>query len=177
MEIDRDKIINSIRVASSEVFSTMLGLEAAAGEAFIEKSTPVENFGVLALIGLAGPWLGTGMLICSAELACQISSAMLMTEYNAVDGDVLDAMAEMSNMIFGNVKTLLEEDLGPLGLSIPTVIFGKNFATKSLTGMEWMVVPMQIGEHTMNLKFCLTPNAEYNQPTRHGFTRPYILQA
>ena len=177
MEIKREKIINSICNASTEVFSTMLGLEAIAGEFYIEKSTPVENFGVLALIGLAGAWVGTGMLICSADLACHISSAMLMTEYKSVDGDVLDAVAEMSNMIFGNVKTLLEDDLGALGLSIPTVIFGKNFATKSLAGMEWMVVPLHIGAFTMHLKFCLTPNPEFQHAERPGFSRPYILQA
>ena len=87
--MEREKIVNAMCAASGEVFSTMLGLEVTPAESFQENSTPVANEGVLALIGLAGSWVGTGMLICSAELACRISSLMLMTEYKAVDGDVL----------------------------------------------------------------------------------------
>ena len=56
---------------------------------------------------------------------------MLMTESSAVDEEVLDAVAELTNMIIGGVKTDLEPTLGPLGLSIPTVVFGKNFKAKS----------------------------------------------
>jgi chemotaxis protein CheX len=44
-----------------------------------------------------------------------------MTEASSVDEDVLDAVAEITNMIIGSVKTDLEGELGPLGLSIPTV--------------------------------------------------------
>ena len=52
---------------------------------------------------------------------------MLMTEASAVNEEVLDAMAELTNMVIGNVKTKLESQLGPLGLSIPTVVYGRNF--------------------------------------------------
>ena len=35
-------------------------------------------------------------------------------------------MAELTNMIVGGVKKDIEPDLGPLGLGIPTVVYGKN---------------------------------------------------
>ncbi len=56
---------------------------------------------------------------------------MLMTEAPSVNEDVLDAVAELTNMIIGNVKTELEAQVGPLGLSIPTVVYGRNFQTKT----------------------------------------------
>ena len=98
--------------AAKDVFSTMLGLEIEVGEPFAEKGSPAESQKVVALIGLAGQWIGTGVIGCSPEFACRIASIMLMAEYQAVNEDVLDAMAEMANMIFGNVKTELEEELG-----------------------------------------------------------------
>jgi chemotaxis protein CheX len=173
--MDRDLIVNSMSAASTEVIGTMLGLEAQVGPAFTEKSTTVTIEGVLALVGLAGPWVGTGMIICSAELACRISSIMLMADYDAVNGDVLDTMAEIANMIFGNVKTQLEDELGPLGLSIPTVVFGKNFGTKGVGETEWTVVPLHIGGDKMDLKFCIARNEAEHAP-RHGFERSYALQ-
>ena len=41
-------------------------------------------------------------------MACRICAAMLMTEAPAVNEDVLDAVAELTNMIIGSVKTDLE---------------------------------------------------------------------
>ena len=171
--MDSKLLVNSVVTAARDVCSMMLGLEASPGEAYIDESAPTETERVVALIGLAGTWIGTGMVSCTPELACKISSLMLMNEYDSVTEDVLDAMAEMANMIFGNVKTELEEQLGGLGLSIPTVIFGRNFATRSVGKQTWTVVPVHIGTDLMELKICLTKNHDYQHGARQ--MRPYSL--
>jgi CheY-specific phosphatase CheX len=82
---------------------------------------------------------------------------MLMTEYTEVNEEVLDAMAEMANMVFGNVKTNLEDLLGNLGLSIPTVIFGSSFATRAVGKQTWNVIQVHSGPDTLELRICLSP--------------------
>ena len=174
--MDQDIVIKLVSSAAADVFSTMLGLSISTGEPFREGATPAEAEGVIALIGLAGSWMGTGMLSCSPEFACRISSLMLMTEYESVNGDVLDAIGEISNMIFGNVKTELESLLGPLGLSIPTVLFGRNFSAKSVGSQMWTVVPVTSGEHRMDIKICLTPSHTCASAQRPSHLRHYTLQ-
>ncbi len=66
-------------------------------------------------------------------------------------------MAEITNMVFGNVKTVLEEHLGPLGLSIPTVVFGRNFSTNSPGHQVWSVIPYQVESEKMDVKIYLSP--------------------
>jgi len=158
--MDQDLLVKEVVGAAKNVFETMLGLEIIPDEATVEKNAPTESERVVALIGLAGSWIGTFMLCCKPELACKISSLMLMMECDSINEDVLDAMAEMANMIFGNVKTELESKLGNLGLSIPTVIFGRNFAARNAGQQAWTVVPIHVGEHLMEVKFCLTKNKE-----------------
>ena len=136
----QDLVVEYINRSAAEVFSTMLGVELPAGEASIESGTPESNDGVVSLIGMAGAWVGTGSLSCSPTLACRICSLMLMAEFPAVNEDVLDAVAELTNMIIGGVKNDLERQVGTLGLSIPTVVFGKNFKTRSAGTTEWIVV-------------------------------------
>jgi chemotaxis protein CheX len=151
-------IIDSITTSTSNVFSTMLGVEVGGGEVTFEGSAPEPNDGVVSFIGIAGTWAGTGSLSCSPQLACRICSQLLMTESAAVNEDVLDAVAELTNMIIGSVKTDLESHLGPLGLSIPTVVFGRNFKTRSAGSTEWMNVNFDWeGEHLL-VKMCLAPN-------------------
>lgn len=153
-----ESIANAICQCTGQVFSTMLATEITPGVPVIEATTPEANDGVVALIGVAGPWTGTGSLSCSPRLACRICSQMLMTESLSVDEEVLDAVAELTNMIVGGVKTELEVALGPLGISIPTVVFGKNFKTKSAIHGEWVVVRFQWEGEPLEVKLCLARN-------------------
>src|SRR5258708_29158878 len=105
MSIDHDLLTKTVRESTAEVFSTMLGIELEQGDAFVTKSPAAAGGGVLAFIGLAGRWVGTGSVSVSGALACHLSSRFLTSDYRSVDGDVLDAMGELTNMIIGNVKT------------------------------------------------------------------------
>jgi chemotaxis protein CheX len=164
----QDFILESINQSTLQVFSTMLGVELAAGE-FVEPGSASETHcEVVALIGVAGAWAGAGSVSCSAEAACRVCSHMLMTEALSVNEDVLDAVAELTNMIIGNVKTELEAQIGPLGLSIPTVVYGRNFQTKTAGAPGWIVLQFQWAADTLTVKFCLAPHNRDPYPTPHS---------
>jgi chemotaxis protein CheX len=150
-------IVDLIRQSVINVFATMLGVELGPGEASIEHSTPNANDGVVSFIGMAGAWAGTGSVFCSPELACRVCNQMLMTDNREVNEEVLDAVSELTNMIIGNVKTDLEAQVGPLGLSIPTVVFGRNFRTKNAGTADWVVLRFPWEGETLLVKMCLAP--------------------
>jgi chemotaxis protein CheX len=163
----RSAIVESLIRSAGDVFSTMLGAELSHGEVTVEGTASEANDGVVSFIGIAGSWAGTGSLTCSPAMACRICAAMLMTEAPAVNEDVLDAVAELTNMIVGNVKTDLEHELGPLGLSIPTVVFGRNFRTRSAGTAEWIHVRFLWDEDPLLIKMCLAPS-EKSHAVHHG---------
>ena len=175
--LSQDELVQAIRGATEEVFSTMLNLEITAGEVFEEKEEAVPSSGVVSLIGLAGSWVGSGSLACSAACAAKIATALLMAPYSAIDEDVLDAVAEVTNMIIGNVKTALEARLGSMGLSTPTVIYGRNFQTRSSGNQKWTVVPFALGEDRMCVQICIAPNDDAGKKTtRTGFPMPHLVR-
>ncbi|MGP8247561.1 MAG: chemotaxis protein CheX [Bryobacteraceae bacterium] len=153
----KDLIINCIQQSTLQVFSTMLGEELLPAGVTTERDTPDVRDGVVSFVGLAGSWAGTGSITCSPALACKICAQMLMTEAAAVNEEVLDAVAEITNMIIGNVKTDLEPHLGLLGLSVPTVVYGHNFKTRNAGHAEWVVTRFAWGEETLTVKLNLTP--------------------
>ena len=159
-----EELIPIIRDAAVDVFTTMLSQTPEAGEAYTETAAALSNSGVISLVGLAGPWVGTGSISCSAQCACWISSQMMMAEYDAVNDEVLDAMAEVTNMILGNVKTVLEERVGPMGLSIPTVIYGRNFTSRASGHQQWTVVPFTAAGEHLAIHLCLAPNRCCQRP-------------
>lgn len=155
-----DQLVTLVRQSTRDVFGTMLGIELEDYEPSVGEGAPGPSEGVLALIGLAGSWAGSGTLSCSAELAQKISGQLLMMEFTSVDADVLDAIGEITNMVLGNVKTSLEEVLGPMGLSIPTVIYGRNFTTRSVGKSNWSIVPFECMGERVEVRICLAPSNE-----------------
>jgi chemotaxis protein CheX len=170
------QMIDAIGRAVINVFLTMLGVQLPPGEVSIERCTPEANEGVTAFIGVAGTWAGTGSLSCSPVMACRVCNLMLMTESSGVDEEVLDAVAELTNIIIGNVKTDLEEHLGPLGLSIPTVVFGKNFRTKSAGTTDWVVVGFPWEGEILLVKMCLAPREKPTRVPVHPAVTPLHLE-
>ena len=160
-EIDPNEIADAVANATREVFSTMLGLETRAGEAREDTVDAATRDGVVVLVGVAGGWSGTGLICCSTQFACQMAGAMLGTKYEAAGEEVLDAVAEVANMIIGNVKTTFEERLGPLALSIPTVIFGSNYHTRSARALRGTAVPFHCQGDVIEVRFFLVETPRY----------------
>jgi chemotaxis protein CheX len=157
------EIVAAIQNATDDVFSTMLNLPLEKGAARQETEKPPENLaGMVALVGIAGSWTGTGRISCTPQFACKLAGALLMAPYDSVNEDVLDAVAEVANMIIGNVKTMFEEKLGPLGLSVPTVVFGRNYHTRTSGVLDWIVVPFACEGEQMEVRFCLMPNKSHS---------------
>jgi chemotaxis protein CheX len=155
-----ERLAEMIRKAAQDVFDTMLGIQLLNRESYVNQAAPAPTDGVVALVGLAGRWAGSGTFSCSAETAREISGKLLMQEYSAVGEDVLDAIGEITNMVLGNVKTALEEEFGPMGLSIPTVIYGRNFTTRSVGRSQWTVVPFECLGEVVEIHLCLAPSRD-----------------
>ncbi len=159
--LDRQRVTDAVRAATRDVFSMMMGLNVEAEPPFEEANSTGNVDGVVALIGLAGQWVGGGILQCDVPMARKFYSSLLMTDCDPAGGvneDVLDAVAEIANMIIGNVKNEMERDLGPIGLGIPSVVYGRNFTTRN-AGSSWIVSPFACDGGRLLVKICLTPPA------------------
>ena len=178
-EITPADIVRAIAACTQEVFDTMLGLEIQVNHAPVEAAArDALGSGLISLIGLAGSWAGTGSVSCTGRFACRIAAQLLMSSYPELNEEVLDAMGEITNMIIGNVKTQLEDKIGPMGLSTPTVIYGHDFQTRSARIHQWTVVPFLSGDERLCVQMCLAPNRETGRGTvRAGLQVPSMLTA
>jgi chemotaxis protein CheX len=164
--LDQDIVSQAIRSATVEVFATMLGAEIDFDES--AKSDP--DSGMMALVGLTGSWSGAGTLLCSPALGNRASAAMFMSEPssdpNAIDDEVLDAVAELTNMVVGNIKNTLEQHLGPMAISIPSVVYGRNFHFRSLTGKMIASAAFRWDAEPLEVKVVLAPTSDQEGANR-----------
>ncbi len=151
-----EALLAVVQETTANVFATMLGVPAVLQQISVERQATVSMTGLIAMVGMAGPVSGSGCVCMSKSFGCFVASRLLMTEYHQVDDDVLDAVAEVTNMIIGGLKTALEEDLGPMGLSIPTVVFGDNYVTRSPSLVERMVLTFHCKDEGFDDTFTVT---------------------
>lgn len=144
--------------AAAEVFTTMLNHPARMHPPIVRQGIEVLNDGVVSLIGLTGEWVGSGVLTCSSDCARWMSSQFLMSEYEEVNDEVLDAIGEITNMIIGNFKNAVAEQVGPLAMSVPAVVHGQNMHTTTRGGTkEWIAFPVSCGEQKLELSVQFRP--------------------
>lgn len=79
-------------------------------------------------VHISGEWNGSVFVQCTQAHAQQAAEAMFMADPGSLGPDeISDALGELTNMIGGNIKSLLPE---PSRLSIPTVADGDNYTIR-----------------------------------------------
>jgi chemotaxis protein CheX len=160
--IDQEVLLKSVTEATAEVFSTMLNMEIQYKG--LSEETRARELGIISLVGITGDWGGSGVFCCSPVLASILCSRMLGTELNpgspTIDEEVLDVVAEITNMMVGNVKNGLESVTGPLAISVPTVIHGRNFAFRNAAGLQGVALLFQTEGESFEVRISLAPTGE-----------------
>lgn len=132
---------------TQDVFSTMLMVE-------LESGNPVEGQGgeiqsnVTSMLGLGKDIRGMLSVHCPADVAKNITGALLGMEVEELDEDVKDAIGEIANMVAGNLKISFQENDRDIELAIPTTVIGDSFRTSGMFGATRVAVPFTMNDAT-----------------------------
>ena len=64
-------------------------------------------------------------------------------EVEEINDDVQDAIGEIANMLGGNLKTILSDRGKDIHLSLPSTIFGDEYAFSSQAEVDQVILPFQ----------------------------------
>ena len=129
----RVELLSPFVRATSDVFRKMLACDLVY-DSVAPKPHSGREYEVSGCIGLSGACQGVVVVSLSRETAITIAEIMLGERPPEINADVTDATGELTNMIAGAAKTLLDSD--ELSVGLPTVVLGKNhsftFPSKSV---------------------------------------------
>ena len=153
--------INPFIESVHEMLTTMFACEGVKGKiGVVKKGAGDAKSDVTALIGLSGPARGVVALVFSADTAMTMGSRMLGTELLEVDDTVLDAVAELVNIVGGGAKAKFKggESDTPINLSLPTVVTGDNYAVDYPSQSMWLEVPFMSDVGSFRLRVTIEIN-------------------
>jgi CheY-specific phosphatase CheX len=130
------------------VWSTMLGRMVETRD----RSDAATDLGARAGVttftawtGLTGAWVGSLHLHCERPAVEAFASWFLSTPPARLkDEDLVDCLAELCNMILGNLKTALP---GPTNMGLPAVVLGEDYRLEQPTGRVLLDLPCRAGGH------------------------------
>jgi len=127
---DRPTWTPLLELSTREVFEIMLTTQV---HPYTEEAN-VKDGEFTALVGLAGSICGVLSIRCTDQSARIMASKMLGMTPEEVDSDSWDALGEIANMIAGNFKGKLSGVGNHCMLSVPTIIVGTDYESRSLAG-------------------------------------------
>jgi len=111
--------------AVEEVFGLMLGTPVTVSDSAVAPTNiPIT---LTAVIGLAGALSGGYTVVVNEATAKQIASTMLGIEITELNGDVYDALGEITNILAGAWKSKVPTLHAACLLSVPTVVTGTHY--------------------------------------------------
>ena len=110
--------------ATQNVFQDFFGVTPELDTPYIVKKEETSNWDISGIIGIAGESKGVIALSINEKLATALVSKLVGKQIKTVDEDVIDTIAELTNIIAGNSKKGFEEYR--LKISLPSIIKGKE---------------------------------------------------
>ena len=133
--------INPFINVSVSLLNMICNVKAKRGQIFIRDSTFFAER-VVIIIGIAGEFKGQVFFSMDESTACNIASTMMFgMEVNGLDDMTKSAIAELGNMIMGNVSTEFYNNGTRIDITPPTILVGKDMAV-STKGVKTICIPL-----------------------------------
>jgi chemotaxis protein CheX len=153
------QLVNELLAATRDVFKTMVFHE-------VETASPVAGNGmrpganVVGTVAFAGRTSGLVVFYSSLESAQTITASMLGIEPASVNGELPDAIGELTNMIAGSFRTRMAGVRGETwAISVPTVTVGSDFHTKYVSDVQRVLCPFKMGAAELFVELIVTRSA------------------
>jgi len=133
-----DKIIE----ATIEIFTGMVMMEISVAGEPLTTLGPLKN-SITGMVGLAGVHKGVLAVHFPKQVALDVTGSFLGMDVDEINADVQDAIGEIANMLGGNLKTILSDRGRDIQLSLPSTIFGEQYAFTSQAEVDQVILPFQ----------------------------------
>ena len=148
------KFINPFLEGTVKELKTMAFVEPRPGKPFLKKDSLARG-DVSGIIGLTGSAKGSLALSFSEPCIVKIVSAMLGEDMGGINGDVKDAVGELTNMVSGVARKMLEAEGYNILAAIPTVVSGKNHSIVHVLGGPSIIIPFETDSGPFFVDVCL----------------------
>lgn len=153
------QFVNELVAATRDVFKTMVFNDVVASSPVSDEALR-SGANVVGTVAFAGKTSGLVVFYSTLEGAQAITASMLGIEPGNVNGELPDAIGELTNMIAGSFRTRMAAVRGETwAISVPTVTVGSDFYTKYVSDVQRVLCPFRMGKAELFVELIVTRSA------------------
>ncbi len=151
--------INPFLEGTVAVLKTMAFITAEPGKPYIKK-TNVSAGDVSGIIGITGDATGSLAISFTEACICEVVNTMLGENHTLINAEVIDAVGELTNMISGSARNLMEKQGIKAFAAIPTVVHGKNHTINAIYNVPSIIIPFSTLSGPFFVDVCIKSTAQ-----------------
>jgi chemotaxis protein CheX len=148
------KFINPFLYGTAEVLEKMASVKPVTGKPFA-KTDDTACGDVSGIIGMTGDAIGSLAITFNEECIIYIANKMLGENHTEMNREVRDTVGELTNMISGAARKMMEKDNLKVFAAIPTIVFGKGHTVRHIIKGPSIVIPFETDKGTFAIDICL----------------------
>ncbi len=148
------RFINPFLYGTAEVLEKMASTKPLAGKPFL-KTNDTACGDVSGIIGMTGDAIGSLAITFDEECIIYVTNKMLGENHTEINREVLSTVGELTNMISGASRKMMEKDNLKVFAAIPTIVFGKGHTVRHIVKGPSIVLPFQTEKGSFVLDVCL----------------------
>ena len=151
------EFINPFLESTIKVLSVQAKIEAIPEAIFLKQKDSKFKGDISGVIGIVSETF-TGSVVISfpRKTFLRIISSMLGETFTELSDDLIDGAAELTNMIYGQAKVILNEKGYAMKSAIPTVVTGDNHSLSQVSKGATVVIPFMTGVGEFYVEVCLS---------------------
>lgn len=154
--LDTD-FINPFLNATIQVLKIQTMTQSKPGKIFVKTEKDKFSGDISGIIGLVSESFNGSVVISFPEATfLKIISRMLGENYQTLTKEIADGAGELTNIIFGQAKVILNEKGYGIKTALPSVVTGKEHSVVALTKGPIVVVPFETDVGPFFVEICLS---------------------
>jgi chemotaxis protein CheX len=130
-------------------------VKATSEKPFIKGTQPQPEFAIAGVIGITSPKFNGTITLCFPEkVFLEVMSKMLGEKYTSITNELTDGVAELLNIIYGQAKSVLNQQGYSVEKAIPTVVKGAQLQTSLASQSKAMVLPFKTEVGEFHIEIC-----------------------
>jgi chemotaxis protein CheX len=148
------KYINPFLRGTLEVLKKMAFIEPLPGKPYLKKNSLAQG-DVSGIVGITGDMTGSLAISFSEPCICQLVGNIIGEHYSEANQDVFDGVGEITNMISGVARTLLEKEGMQVNIAIPAVVYGKDHTITHILKSPSIIIPFNTDKGSFVIDVCI----------------------
>lgn len=153
------KFVQPFIEATTATLKVQCKIDAKLGKPYLkDKTNNASIIDIAGVLGITSETFNGSIALCFPEKTfLAVMGGMLGETYTTINAELEDGASELTNIIFGYAKRILNQNGCTLQKALPSIVKGKGIQLSSAVNTPVIVLPFETDQGTFHIEIGMLP--------------------